>query len=111
MNTQERKEAVRAYKERKPDMGIIEVHCLPTKDRFAKAVTDTKEINRHTFQLDAGLHPNKELQNLWATYGQGQFQVGVERLLDYKDPSSDHAEELETLLELYFLDHPQSKRI
>ena len=101
MDKAKRKMLMMQYKFRKPEMGIISFHCLPTGDYFLGPSVDTKaDINSNSFQLDAYMHPNSELQGLWKRYGKPAFEVGVAKVLPYdeKEPDrKDYAKELDKL--------------
>lgn len=63
--------------------------------------------NRHRFQLDAGLHPNKELQKDWTDYGTANFSFEILATQKPKDsPSFDMKKELD-ILEAMFTEELQ----
>lgn len=112
MDRQKKKELVSAWKERHPEMGVMALVCTATGDTFLTAAKDTKVgLNRHTFQLSAGMHPNKALQALWDQHGEAGFERAVVQVLDYEDPAEDYLDELADLLELYLLEHPEAKKL
>lgn len=88
------------YKQMKPEMGIymISSHsnnkcCLQVTQNLRGA------INRTKFQLQAGSHPNRELQKDWQEHGEADFTIEVLQYLDYdKDEAkTDYQEELAIL--------------
>lgn len=100
MDIKKRKELINDYKNRHPEMGIILYKCIETNQSFLDISTDTNaSFNRNSFQLSLGMHKNKELLRLWKIYGEKGFEVGVYKKLKYDNPSDDHTEELEDLLE------------
>lgn len=112
MEIQRKKELLQAYRNRRPEMGVISFRCSATDEVFFTAASDIPaKINRLRFQLSAGSCPNKQLQALWSKYGESAFVLQVERRLKYEDPLEDHTEELDTLYELCLLENPQGKRI
>ena len=112
MDQQKKKAMVSAWKERHPEMGVMALRCRATGDTFLTAARDTRVgLNRHTFQLSAGMHPNGALQALWKQYGQEGFDRSVVQVLDYEDPAEDHLEDLADLLELCLLENPDAKKL
>ena len=100
MDRERRRELTEAYKNRHPQMGVIEVRCKATGDVFYAPARDTKAaINGARFQLELGSHRNRELMRLWKEHGPESFEFGVARELKYDDPAEDHSGELEELLE------------
>ena len=93
-------------------MGVISFQCRTTGEAFLTIAADTTaKLTRVRFQLSAGQCPNKRLQELWARYGEDDFELGVVKVLEYDDPTEDHTEELETLSELCLLENPKANRI
>lgn len=112
MSTDNRKQLQTAYKERRPEMGVLFFRCVATGETFLMAATDIPaKFNRLRFQLADGLCPNKRLQELWTQHGEGGFETGTAKPLKYDDPTADHTEDLELLLELCLLDNPQAQRL
>lgn len=95
-----RKELIEQFKQMKPDMGIFWVRSKETNKYFLETSPNLKgKINSTTFQLEAGSHPNKELQSAWREGTAEQFDIEVLELLKYdKDESKlDYSEELAIL--------------
>lgn len=112
MDTSRRKELLGAYKNRRPEMGVISFQCVPTGETFLTPAPDiTARFNRLRFQLSAGNCPYKRLQELWTQYGESAFELQVIKHLEYDDPAEDHTEELETLCELCLLENPQAEKL
>lgn len=96
----ERKQLVEQFKQMKPDMGIFWIRSKQTNKYFLETSQHLKaKMNSIKFQLDAGLHPNQELQSDWKTAGVEQFDIDVLEVLNYdKDESkTDYSEELAIL--------------
>lgn len=108
-----RKKALReGYKTRRPDMGVLAITCVETGDRFLFLSRDAATgFNRHTFQLSAGMHPNKVLQALWDQQGREGFSLDVVGLIEYDDPQEDQNDKLEALLEQALAQDPQAKKL
>lgn len=112
MQTQRKKELLAAYKERRPDMGVISYHCIPTEERFLEITRDAKAtFNRHGFQLKMGMHANQTLQTRWNTYGEAQIAQTLLKKLKYKNKEDVTAEALKKLLETCLAEDPQAQRL
>jgi len=112
MDIKKKKELLETYKNRHPEMGVISFRCSMTNEIFLTTATDIPaKFNRICFQLSAGNCPNKRLQELWSQYSEDNFELSVEKRLEYKNPAEDHTEELETLYELCLIENPKAERI
>ena len=101
-----------AYKERKSEAGVFCVTCVETGDIYLAAAKDIPAaLNRARFQLDAGLHPNKSLQDAWSRLGEDAFAFDVVQRLEPAEGEDDPSGELEELLELCLAEQPASKRL
>lgn len=95
-----RKELIEQYKQLKPDMGILWIRCLENKKCFLETSQNLRGMmNRTKFQLEAGSHPNEELQKEWREFGEEKFICEVLEKLKYaKDETkTDYREELAIL--------------
>ncbi len=82
MDRSDRRRAVQAYKERKPQIGVFAVRCLATGQAWVAGSRhlDT-ERNGLWFTLRLGGHPNRTLQAAWSTHGEAGFAYeALERL-------------------------------
>lgn len=79
-----RKEAIRTFKEQKPQRGIFAVRCTETGLTWAGSSFNFEATkNRLWFSLRNGSYPNKELQEEWRARGETTFQFEiVETLAD-----------------------------
>lgn len=112
MNDQRRKELIAAYKNRKPEMGIIFFRSQATGEEFYGAANDLKAVtNGVRVRLCGGQHPNKRLQALWQENGVDGFEIGVLEKHEYDEPTENQDRALEDLLEACLAEHPQAKRI
>lgn len=100
-----------AYKDQPAQMGVIEFYCIPTGDRFAKAVIDTKGIDADSLRLDADIYPNSKLQKLWSLYGDAGFKKRVASLIEAVDPAEDHSEDLQKLMDAYLKEYPDAVKM
>ena len=92
-----KKELKMQYKQMKPQMGVFIVRSKFNNKYYIEGTQDLRgTMNGTRFKLDAGGHPNKELQQEWAEHGAGSFTVEVLENLEYdKDESkTDYTEEL-----------------
>ena len=112
MDMKRKRELLEAWKNHRPEMGVIAFRCSAADETFLTAATDIpRKFNRIRFQLSAGNCPNKRLQELWAQYGEDAFELQVVKRLKYDDPEEDHLEELEALCELCLRENPKARRI
>jgi hypothetical protein len=95
-----KKELKQQYKEMKPDMGIMIVRSKVSNKCFLQATPNLRgTINGTKFKLNAGAHPNRELQKDWNELGEDSFSIEILAQLEYdKDETkTDYSEELEVL--------------
>ncbi|QUH20593.1 GIY-YIG nuclease family protein [Alkaliphilus sp. B6464] len=95
-----RKELKEQYKQMKSDMGIFIIRSNSDQKCYIQTTQDLKgTINGTKFKLSAGNHPNRELQNEWNKYGEGNFTIEILENLEYeKDESkTDYREDLALL--------------
>lgn len=112
METNRRRELMDAYKNRRPEMGIVSYQCNETGERFLACAKDTRaELNGTRFKLLSGTHPNKRLQALWQTHGEGGFTCSVIRVLKYDDPHEDQTDALNALRERCFKEDPDASPV
>lgn len=112
MDLKRKKQLIKEYENRKPEMGIISFCCVITKETFLDISKDTKaDFNSNRFKLMANWHPNKRLQELWNLYHENNFQLSVIQILKYEDPKTDHTEELEKLLMQCLESNSNARRI
>ncbi len=95
-----RKELVEQYKQMKPEMGIFWIRSNREDKCYLETSQNLKgKMNSTKFQLNAGMHPNQQLQHEWTKHGEDQFSIEILELLKYdKDESkTDYTEELAIL--------------
>lgn len=101
MDKEKRKQLQEAYKNRRPQMGVIAITCRATEESFLCACSVTKAgFNRSLLQLGIGSHPNKRLQELWKQYGEAGFDQRVAETLEYENLEDVSRDDLDTLLDL-----------
>ena len=112
MDIKRKKELLGAWKNRRPEMGVISIFCKTTGDLFLGISKDTRaDFNSNRFKLSANGHPNRQLQELWNWYGEPNFAFSVAKILEYESPTDDHTDELKLLLERCLMEAPQARRI
>ncbi|ABW19225.1 GIY-YIG nuclease family protein [Alkaliphilus oremlandii] len=97
-----KKELKEQYRMMKPEMGIYIVRSHFNNKCFIEATKDLKgTINGSRFKLEAGNHPNRELQKEWREHGKENFTIEILENLEYdKDETkTDYTEDL-TLLRM-----------
>lgn len=82
MQTEERKAAIAAYKERKTVAGIYLLRCEPSGQSWIGRATDLASIeNRLRFTLRHRSHTHRGLQAAWDAHGPDAFRLEeLERL-------------------------------
>ena len=112
MDKAQKKALAEAWKNRRPEMGVVSLRCRETGEVFLGPAKDTKaEFNSLRMKLSTGTHPNKRLQELWKQHGEEGFELSVAAVLEYEDPLEDHTEELETLRDLCLAENPGAVKI
>ncbi len=99
----DRKARVREYMETPRPAGVYCVRNLSSGRLLLGFSSDLRGIlNRERFQLEGGLHPDKQLQADWNELGQDQFAFEVlDELSPARDPARDPAEDLRVLKALW----------
>lgn len=79
----DRKQAIRDYKMRKVSRGVFAVRCTVTSHLWVDSSPNLDGVKNSTwFQLNAGNHCDKTLQNEWNTHGDNAFQFEILEALD-----------------------------
>lgn len=79
----ERKALLRDYKERKVEVGIYAVRCVPTGQAWVGVAPDlSKRQNRVWFSLRLGSHRETTLQAAWNTHGADAFVFEAVEVVD-----------------------------
>ena len=77
-----RKEAIRKFKERKPNRGIYVVHCSATGNWVGSSRNLDATRNGIWFSLRLGSHREKSLQEEFSRQGEPAFEYQVVERLD-----------------------------
>jgi hypothetical protein len=99
MDGSARKARIREYKETPRPAGIFRVRNTATGKSLIGATRDLPGmLNRQRFQLETGMHPDRELQGDWRELGPTAFEFDVlDRLEPKREPGYDPAEDLRVL--------------
>ncbi|MCI2242672.1 GIY-YIG nuclease family protein [Adlercreutzia faecimuris] len=112
MDKSRRKELIEAYRNRRPEMGVIALRCRETGDSFLGASRDVPaDFNSARAKLELGGHPNRQLSALWERYGEDGFDFVVLETLECEDPDKDYGPDLEALRELCLAADPRAQKI
>ncbi|MBE0649930.1 MAG: GIY-YIG nuclease family protein [Bacteroidales bacterium] len=98
-----RKEIKDEYKQMKFRIGVFQIRNTVNNKIFVEGSTDLVAIwNRIKFQLNAGLHPNAELQKEWKEFGAENFVYEILGEIKQDDTESvDYRREVKQLEEMY----------
>jgi len=96
-------EIIRAYKKTQRTMGIYRIKNHQNDVILIGFATDLNaRFNRHKAELKFGNHRNKELQNLWDSLGESNFEFEILDVLDPKeDTQANYNEDLRILAEMW----------
>ena len=85
----------------KPPMGILIIRSNSNKKCLIEATQNLKgRLNSTSFKLNAGGHPNQELQKEWKELGEANFTIKILENLEYDkedDTKTDYSEDLALL--------------
>ena len=92
-----------AYRMTRRALGVFVIRNLENDKLFLAGGLEIKGImNRHKFQLEAGGHPNKQLQQDWNELGAEKFAFEIlDQIEPRDDPSYDRRRELAFLEEMW----------
>lgn len=96
-----KKELKEQYKQMKPEMGIYVIRSNVNNKCYIEGTQNLRAtLNGAEFKLDAGGHPNRELQKEWKEKGKRNFTIEVLEKLEYdKDETkTDYTDDLALLV-------------
>lgn len=98
-----KKDAKLEYKLTHRTMGVFQIkNKIDEKVFVDSSINVPGKINRHKFQLNAGVHPSKTLQAEWNEHGEQGFEFEIlEDILPRDDPNYNYAADLEFLEDLW----------
>lgn len=99
----DKKEIKKQYKRTLTPMGIYQIKNLVNGKIFIGSAKNIPgKINSSKFQLNSGVHMNKDLQFDYSKYGEDKFSFEIIDLLEPKDdPSYRYDDDLKTLEDLW----------
>ena len=98
-----KKQLKQEYKQNPRPMGVFLIRNMVNDKVFVGVGLDLSGIiNSHKFQLAAGVHRNRRLQNDWNEFGGESFSFEIyDQLTPREDPQFDYREELVFLENLW----------
>jgi len=98
-----KKDAKLEYKLTHRPMGVFQIRNKADEKVFVdSSINVPGKINRHKFQLNAGVHPSKTLQAEWNEQGESAFEFEILEDVTPKDvPNYDYIADLEFLEDLW----------
>jgi hypothetical protein len=85
----DRKAAVAAFKERKPQPGVYAVRCESAGALWLGQAADMTNVqNRHWFALRMGSHTNRAMQAAWTSHGAASFSFEMLEILPEDESGS-----------------------
>jgi hypothetical protein len=99
----DRRAMIREYKDASRPMGVFRVFNTATRSSFVGSSVDLPSmLNRQRFQLEAGSHPNKPLQEDWNSSSPESFVFEVLDTLEQSDdPGHESLDEVRALEDLW----------
>ena len=99
----DKSEMKRAYKQAKRPMGVYRIRNLHNDKVFIGFATDLPaRFNRHKAELKFGNHRNRELQEIWNSFGESAFEFEILDVLDHeKNTQASPDEELHVLADMW----------
>ena len=93
----------KAYKLVKQPMGVYRIRISKNERTYIGFATNLQaRFNRHKAELTFGNHRNKELQEIWNSFGESAFEFEILDVLDHEEHSqADVKDELQILTELW----------
>ncbi len=93
----------KAYLQAKRPMGVYRIsNSQNNKVYIGFSIDIPARFNRHKSELNFGSHRNKELQELWNSFGEAAFEFEILDVLDNKENTqASPNEELQVLAEMW----------
>ena len=93
----------KAYKQAKQPMGVYRIGNTRNDKVFIGFATNLQaRFNRHHAELSFGSHENRELQEIWNSYGESAIEFEIlDELKTEENTSTDNREELRLLAEMW----------
>lgn len=111
MDTDKKKAALEAYRERKVEKGVYSLRCTATGECWVGRAQDLGTIqNRIRFTLSLGTNPHRSLQAAWKNHGEESFIFEVLEKIPQDEPAETHDRLLKEML-LAWSEKLSAKRI
>jgi predicted GIY-YIG superfamily endonuclease len=93
----------KAYKQTNRPMGVYRIRSTHDNKVYIGYGTDIQaKINRHKAELKFGTHRNRELQEMWNSFGESAFEFEIVDVLDHEENTqASPDEELHVLVEMW----------
>lgn len=93
----------KAYKQSKRPMGVYRISNSQNDKIYIGFATDLEaRLNRHKSELNFRSHRNKELQEIWNSYGESALKFEILDVLEQKEGTQANPdEELNVLIEMW----------
>lgn len=86
MDKQSRREAIRAYKDKKTQAGVYAVRCAATGEVWVAGAANVEtQQTRHWFGLRMGSHMNKAMQAAWCAHGEAALSFEVVEMIEAEE--------------------------
>lgn len=98
-----KKDVKREYKQNLRPMGVFQIrNTINNKILLGSTMNLDGVFNKNQFQLKAGNHPSKSLQNDWENFGAENFAFEIlEEVFPRANPDYDYKADLEVLEDLW----------
>lgn len=99
----DKKNAILEYKLSHRPMGVFQIgNTVNDRGSVDSSINVPGKINRHKFQLNAGVHPGKSLKSDWNEHGEAAFEFEIlEDVMPREDPAYNYAADLDFLENLW----------
>jgi len=93
----------KAYKQAKQPMGVYRIRNSQNDKSYIGFATDLPaRFNRHKAELKFGSHQNRELQEIWNSFGESAFEFEILDVLEHEENTQGNPdEELQILAEMW----------
>ena len=93
----------KAYKQARQPMGVYRIRNSQNDKVYIGSATDLPaRFNRHKAELKFGSHRNRELQEIWNSFGESAFEFEILDVLDHEENTqANPGEELHIFAEMW----------
>jgi group I intron endonuclease len=99
----DKSEIKKIYKQANRPMGVYRIRNSYNDKVFIGFATNLQaRFNRHKAELKFGNHRNRELQEIWNSFGESAFEFEILDVLDQEENAqANHNEDLRVLAEMW----------